>query len=265
MKKFYLLALIGLFVVALSLNALADDPLAGLMEGYNSLEGSELNGIKAHSWISNNVNVEMDRTGYYFDNNIGSPEGGDQVAEISIPVQAYIPCYLELELTGNQGDAYAKSFGPNAYAEESVGGFLMAFDNEIGGFVNEDWDSIGHGRNAEIEPAEGTYIQACDVFKVNVYSNDAYRYQVESAPLVSANADISGDNSDDTLDLQMRTSLDGAAFGGTVSFSDSAVQVITEKAACDETEAYHQFRVPYTRNTAHGRYNGTVTFKAYNL
>jgi hypothetical protein len=35
--------------------------------------------------------------------------------------------------------------------------------------------------------------------------------------------------------------------------------------ACEELTVYHQFRVPYSRNIAHGRYDGEVIFRAYTL
>lgn len=203
----------------------------------------------------------LDRTGYTFDRN-----RANQDVSVSIDTRAYIPCFLELKLQGNQGTTSAISYGPNADAATTAAGYLIAFDNEIGGFLDENWVSLGHGSNAQINPGdlevagEEVYIGACDIFSVEVISNDDYRYSVEAQALVAQ------DNTGEVLPMHMRTSLDAGATweSGYDAFTTSTL-VKVDKYDGDPGEkltALHNFRVPFTMDTAHGYYNGEVIFRA---
>ncbi|MDZ7671235.1 MAG: hypothetical protein U5K53_00085 [Halanaerobiales bacterium] len=152
--------------------------------------------------------VGIDRSGYTVDKNKTNNDN-DQELEIKLPVVAYIPCYLEITLTGNEGKSTLQSFGPDATATRSTLsgvtgppkgylGYQLLFDNEVGGFIGADWKSLGAGKNAEIEPGSDIYIAGCDIFKVDVFGNEAYTYEVQSSPLVGMGT---------TLNMDIRTSM----------------------------------------------------------
>lgn len=204
---------------------------------------------------------DLDRTGYSFDRN-----RGNQTVSIRIDTQAYIPCFLEMKIQGNQGTTSAISYGPNADADTTASGYLIAFDNEIGGFLDENWVSLGHGSNAQINPGDLTvageevYIGACDIFSVEVISNDDYKYSVEAQALVAQ------DNSGSVLPMHMRTSLDAGATweSGYDTFTTSSLVEVNKYTGepGEKLTALHNFRVPFTMDTDHGYYNGEVIFRA---
>lgn len=238
------------------------DPLKDLLNGYN-LPDSQLDGIVTSFVTGEYVNlVGINRATWYSDVN-----GKDQVTTVNVRAEAFIPCYIEMKVTGNKGQTFVQSFGPYATATEGLEtNYFLLFDNEVGGFVDENWNSKGHGKNAEVEPGQGVYIQGCDVFKVEVYSNDTYKYQVESAPLRPVDANIASLNANDTLDLHMRTSLDNTPWTAAHKFSENNIALIEDyRDACDSLVAYHQFRVPYSKNTAHGKYEGNIIFRAVTI
>ena len=194
--------------------------------------------------------------------------GASQSAELTLNAQAYIPCYLKMVVTANMTKASVESFGADAAAKASDPATegTLTFDNEVGGFVANDWSVAGHGKNAEIQPGTGYFIRACDLIKVDLFSNDTYKYQVTALPLDAVDADTSSDLADKKLDLQMRTRVDEGDWGSTHSFAaDGSEVAVSQKAACESTTVYHDFRVPYLNTTAHGKYTGVVVFKAYTI
>ncbi|HEX3047575.1 MAG TPA: hypothetical protein VHY08_22680 [Bacillota bacterium] len=258
MKRMIVLGMICVLVL-FSLSALADD-------AQNYLAHEEDLGVVINTTINGaNTNLAYvhDREGTF------TPDvnGAAQSTELTLNAQAYIPCYLKMVVTGNTGRTSLESFGPGAEAAKQEGAYTLFFDNEIGGFVTSDWTVVGHGRNAEIQPGTGHYIRGCDIFKVELYSNDTYKYEVTSQPLTTNDdADTSSSSADKTLDLQMRTKIDSADWGTTWSFGTNGQECpISQKAACESTTVFHDFRVPYLSTTAHGQYNGLVVLKAYTL
>lgn len=203
-----------------------------------------------------------DRSGSYYAD-VDKAELNQQSAEVTLDAEAYIPCYLKLVLTGNLGKTSVESFGPDADAVKSEDRYYITFDNEVGGYINENWEVVGHGRNAEIAPGTGHYIRACDIFKVELYSNDNYKYEVFSAPLTTDNADVTA--ADKNLDIQMRSKVDDGSWSATWSFSNNNLNLIGQKHSCESMTVLHDFRVPYLKTTAHGQYGGAVTFRAYTI
>lgn len=198
----------------------------------------------------------IDRNNYeYDDQNVGK-----QSVELSLQARAFIPCYLEMKVTGNQGQTVLKSYGPGVGTKASPNNYLLVFDNEIGGYVNERWYTLGHGSNSEIDfDLFDLYIQGSDIFKIEVYANDNYKYQVEAGPLTT-------EEHDGSLLLQMRSGYQMDRFGGTFSFDQPGkICNIAEKEPCEKLTVYHQFRVAYTRKIAQGRYDGVVKFRAVTL
>lgn len=192
--------------------------------------------------------------------------GASQSTQLTLNAQAFIPCYLKMVVTTNLGKTSLESFGPGAAAEKNEGDYNLIFDNEVGGYVKEDWTVAGHGRNAEIQPGTGYYIRGCDLVKVELYSNDTYKYEISSTPLEAADADTSSAAADKTLDLQMRTKIDEGSWSTTWSFgTNGEAYPVSQKAACETITVFHDFRVPYLKTTAHGQYNGIVVLKAYTL
>lgn len=207
-------------------------------------------------------NTDLDRKAWTPDTN-----GEGQTAQLNVEALAYIPCYLKMEFNGNDGISILESFGPKkegtniAQAVGNIpspqaGMYHMVFDNEIGGFVDGSWASLGHGRNAEIAPGPNVYIQACDVFQVKVFSNDDFKYDVIGAPLTNGAASLN-------LEIGTSATIDGT-YDAQVFDSLKTIN-IGQGAPCTNLNYFHRFRVPYAANVAHGAYSGTVTFKAYTI
>lgn len=276
MKRYFVLMVMAVFLLTFSLVVLAENGDDGLWtsgeywEEYNyseSYDHTEDDGIAWSNEIGTGdeyVNLkEINRSDYQVDVNMPKEGDNDQEVAVSVNVNAYIPCYLELTLTGNNGTTTGQSFGPDAKKSGVAADYQMVFDNEMGGFIDGNWSSLGAGKNAEVEPGDNVYIMACDIFKVDVYSNDDYKYEVQSQALAAQ------DNKGGFLPVQMGTSLDaGDSWGAEFTFdSQEGTQItnITTAKATESISALHRFRVPYTRSTAHGHYNGTVLFRAVSI
>ena len=289
MKRNWLVVLVVAFVLMFSVGVLAQENPAGTGDGiWTSSEyweeydyGTEYdrtgddgiiwsNLVDPQNPNSDFVNlVGLDRSGYTTDVNRARGDNeldNDQKLEINLPVFAYIPCYLEITLTGNEGKSSLQSFGPDATATRSTLsgvtgpppgylGYQLLFDNEIGGFIDADWKSLGAGKNAEIEPGSDIYIAGCDIFVVEVYGNEAFTYEVQSSPLMGMGGA--------TLNIDIRTSMNlGDSWPYEATF-DSVDEVAFDKDydAGNGGTFLHNFRVPYTRNSVHGSYEGDVIFR----
>ena len=289
MKRNWLVVLVVAFVLMFSVGVLAQENPAGTGDGiWTSSEyweeydyGTEYdrtgddgiiwsNLVDPENPDSDFVNlVGLDRSGYTTDVNRARGDNeldNDQKLEINLPVFAYIPCYLEITLTGNEGKSSLQSFGPDATATRSTLsgvtgpppgylGYQLLFDNEIGGFIDADWKSLGAGKNAEIEPGSDIYIAGCDIFVVEVYGNEAFTYEVQSSPLMGMGGA--------TLNMDIRTSMNlGDSWPYEATF-DSVDEVAFDKDydAGNGGTFLHNFRVPYTRNSVHGSYEGDVIFR----
>ncbi len=289
MKRNWLVVLVVAFVLMFSVGVLAQENPAGTGDGiWTSSEyweeydyGTEYdrtgddgiiwsNLVDPQNPNSDFVNlVGLDRSGYTTDVNRARGDNeldNDQKLEINLPVFAYIPCYLEITLTGNEGKSSLQSFGPDATATRSTLsgvtgpppgylGYQLLFDNEIGGFIDADWKSLGAGKNAEIEPGSDIYIAGCDIFVVEVYGNEAFTYEVQSSPLMGMGGA--------TLNMDIRTSMNlGDSWPYEATF-DSVDEVAFDKDydAGNGGTFLHNFRVPYTRNSVHGSYEGDVIFR----
>jgi len=288
-KRNWLVVLVVAFVLMFSVGVLAQENPAGTGDGiWTSSEyweeydyGTEYdrtgddgiiwsNLVDPQNPNSDFVNlVGLDRSGYTTDVNRARGDNeldNDQKLEINLPVFAYIPCYLEITLTGNEGKSSLQSFGPDATATRSTLsgvtgpppgylGYQLLFDNEIGGFIDADWKSLGAGKNAEIEPGSDIYIAGCDIFVVEVYGNEAFTYEVQSSPLMGMGGA--------TLNMDIRTSMNlGDSWPYEATF-DSVDEVAFDKDydAGNGGTFLHNFRVPYTRNSVHGSYEGDVIFR----
>lgn len=204
---------------------------------------------------------ELNRKNYYLDRNTEVADRRQELA-IDVPTYAYIPCYLKIDLVGNQGTTVGESFGPGAISSTQTAGYMLVFDNEIGGFIDEDWHSLGSGRKAEVAPGPGKYIAGCDMYLINTYGNDDYKYEITSAPLVAV------DNSGDPLPIHVRTSLDlGDSWEDPIDEIDTDPTVIpvATMEAGEEFTALHNFRVPYDVGIDHGEYSGTITFRVVSI
>lgn len=228
--------------------------------GYEDLDGSGL--VYFNEVDSDNPGLytnleEMNRTGYYDVN--GTNDNNRQKVEIMLDVEAYIPCFLEMRLTGNQGTTSAISYGPGAQGATNASGYLMVFDNELGGYLDDEWQSLGYGSNVAINPGDDVFIGSCDIFAVEVISNDKYAYEVES-DVLNGTAGANGE----TLPMYMRTDLGGGWLANDFVFNAPKV-FHRERNAGVKLEALHNFKVPFGMNTVHGQYNGEVIFRAMTI
>ncbi len=204
------------------------------------------------------TNLEfLKRTGDYDVNSTN--DNNRQKVEIKLNVEAYIPCFLEMRLTGNQGTTSAISYGPGAQGSVTASNYLMVFDNELGGYLDASWQSLGYGSNVQENPGENIFIGACDIFAVEVVSNDNYRYQVESQALIGQ-----GGAAGNTLPMYMRTDLGNGWLASDHVFNNLN-QFSRDKNAGVKLEALHNFKVPFSMTTVHGQYTGQVTFRALTI
>lgn len=207
----------------------------------------------------NRENVNLDGDGGKFGSNQEY-----QAVEVEMPAYAYIPCFLEIKVTGNLGTTSVASFGPQAegtMATKSAEIYNITFDNEVGGFVDSDWNSLGYGQNVEFDLQEelDAFIRGCDVFAVEVMSNADYRYAVAGSALEGPG--------DATLDMYMRThvGLDGDWEDTEAHFTGNTVE---EEYAMEDIDAgteslfVHDFKVPFDATSTHGEYSGAVYFRA---
>lgn len=214
------------------------------------------------------VNLEdINRTGVNLDGENNGKFGGRseyQAVEIEMPLFAYIPCFLEIKVTGNLGTTSVASFGPQeegSIASRSADIYNITFDNEVGGFVDSNWDSLGYGENVEFNLQEDydAFIRGCDVFAVEVMGNADYRYAVAGSALVGPG--------EATLDMYMRTHVgsDGDWLPTEAHFTGNTVEeeyAVEDIDAGTESLFVHDFKVPFDATSTHGEYTGSVYFRA---
>ncbi|MDD2430377.1 MAG: hypothetical protein PHD88_09740 [Firmicutes bacterium] len=258
-------------------------------------------GIKVH--FAKNIGYINDfegRTTDFYRDKDNPPEAGvralnlpswSQQAEVTLKAKAYIPCYLGLTVFGNNGGAAVESFGPGSQSGTWNGSiWYMLFDNEIGGFIDENWEFLARGKNAEIRPfpkndldfAYNAFIEACDTFHTVVYSNDAYTYEVEAGALKYANENAGVKDLPLDMQSQFAWAMDPYALAEDVigsreldslTYNDPIETTFTTNKSvnfgsmpyCTFTVVKHRFRVPYEMTVRHGEYSGQVTFRAYTI
>ena len=181
-------------------------------------------------------------------------------ASITLNAIAYIPTYVKLQLSGNAGKSTVHAFGPITKGEGTFTNDLV-FDNEIGGFVDNGWNSVGHGDNIEIGPEDGYYIQASDYLKAVVFSNSNYKYEVVSSPLTTTDGK--------TLDLEMGYNIkNGELWGDWSPVTFNSINKNVSISSCGPLQTLtvmHRFRVPYNDTVVAGQYTGKIYFKVYTL
>lgn len=271
MKKMLVLALALVFILSGAVMAqysgtFADDPFdpdlsQEFVDGdYAGYEDLDFDGMVYFNEVDSDnpglyTNLEqLNRSGYYDVN--GTTDNNRQKVEIKLAVEAYIPCFLEMRLTGNQGTTSAISYGPEAQGSTNASGYLMVFDNELGGYLDDEWQSLGYGSNVAINPGDDVFIGSCDIFAVEVISNDDYKYEVSSQALTGV-AGAAGE----TLPMYMRTDL-GAGWLANDFIFNAPNTFSRNRDAGVKLEALHNFKVPFSMNTVHGEYNGEVIFRA---
>jgi len=184
----------------------------------------------------------------------------DQEVAVSLEVIANIPCYLGMTLTGNLGKAIGTSVGTasgtiDLTTEEDI---IMLFDDEVGGFVGDDWVSLGHMGHPDPSDGQYYYLRSCDMFRVDLVANTAYKYSVIlTEKLENSNSDV--------LPMDMRYSWnDGSSWGQYNGFDEVDEERAWNINSNFNRTVYHDFRVPYT-NQPTGQYEGEITFKAVTL
>lgn len=200
---------------------------------------------------------------------------GNQDLVVKMPAHAWIPCYLELQVTGNSLNVKTQSWGQNAGdTVDTSAAAVIAFHPAIGGYVDAGWNQIGtqFGDNVEVGPDAGVFIKSCDIFKSVIWSNMPYQYSV-----VVPNGGLKGQdawNNSEYLKVDMRwdktlTDL-GTASTSMFSFvpttTTSIVVVPSSPSNAGVTSTlFQQFRVPFDRTVKAGKYLGEVNFCAATL
>lgn len=209
-----------------------------------------------------------------------TPEGiadnwGHQNATIRVPAQLYIPCYLEMMLVGNAGKTKVKTIGidemQNPAIDHGSDRIIMLFHPEITGVLDEDWNfinagadrvfsSIGPGADTDAANAK-TFINACDIFRLQVYGNVGYQVSVTANPFVDGDVNIP---------IQYRYLVDPEAEAEMNSHDNwSATSSLVDPGftsgalvPCETHVYFFQFRVPWVHMGA-GQYDTDVFFKIY--
>lgn len=268
MKKRFTIVFVLATVLILASFVSASNPWEGIFGTANSnIEDITNDGIQIE-WSINptqeNFNDLLIPNNYY-----GDLSGiAKERASIELKAVAYIPTFVRLELKGNGGKSTVRAFGPDGVAQAVFGNDLI-FDNEIGGFVDENWNSLGQGRNLEVTPETGKYIQASDYLTASIFSNHGYKYVVESDLLIKETGEISP-SVITILPLQMSYAIVNES--NSISWSEiktfdfnNRSFTIAEKPALSATQVLHRFRVPYDDTVAAGKYEGKISFKVYTL
>lgn len=215
--------------------------------------------------------------------NQGDHAVGDQGAEIRVPVEAFLPCYLELEVMGNWGKATAQSFGHESHVSGTPTQFSLAFYPGIGGFVGSDWNLLPASRfseNAEVAPGADVFIKGCDVFTAKMYSNLNYGYSLTVVGKGLTRNATAGLSSAPLLPIEGRAKVEVGDFSGYINttakawgeipFDTTGADAVWAPAlgtpnATTHTTIWHQFRVPYSRKYVAGMYTGAMVFSAHTL
>ncbi len=187
-------------------------------------------------------------------------------SSIVVDTVAFIPTYVKLELSGNSGKSTVHAFGPFTVGNSLFENALI-FDNEIGGFIDENWNSLGHGEQLSIAPDKNRYIQASDYLKAVIFSNDNYKYEVTASPLL-ATSESAIPNASLSLEMAYSTLNANDSYGDWQSFTFTGInssEMIAQKSALQTLTVMHRFRVPYNNEVAAGKYTGKIHFKVYTL
>ncbi len=258
MKRSSRLILLVLSVLLLGTLVSAANEWDDFFTNYNSTQNQS--GQKV-DWAAGENNTPIP-TSYVNDPNSythDAPTAAER-ASITLNAIAYIPTYVKLQLSGNAGKSTVHAFGPVTIGESTFSNNLI-FDNEIGGFVDNDWNSVGHGKNIEISPEDGYYIQASDYLKAVVFSNSKYEYEVVSSPLTTTD--------EKSLALEMGYTIKNGDLWGEwspVTFNSTNQNVsISSCEPLQTLTVMHRFRVPYNDTVVAGEYSGKIYFKVYTL
>ena len=77
-----------------------------------------------------------------FDNRDDSAWGG-QTAKVTLPMNAIVPCYLEMDFRGNFVDVSLQSWGPSTTSHLAGNdNYWLTFRPEVAGIVDKDWRYI---------------------------------------------------------------------------------------------------------------------------
>ncbi len=264
MRKMLVIMLLVSVVMMLSVGVSADfGPLFTQKTGiFENFDASMFSGY----WFATTDSGSQYNIMSFSRGNQPSPANwGDQTATIIVGADAFIPCYLELELRGNWGYSKIKTMGPDIEenpAEVQFGNYpnVMRFHPNIGGLMDGswafvDWQALEGQEFSTVGPDRGLFIHACDLFQAKVYGNVAYNFIVEADPFV-------GNHTTDTFYLDMRVAPEG-----TTALDDPDAQYFTEvgdalvaSLAAKEHGTYlMQFRIPWSDVDA-GKYTSTVYF-----
>lgn len=267
-------------VFSMSLIALAED------DGY-TIESDEYDSENEdHQFITfyTRPGMQVDNPdSVILDDNESDATDNNQQVKLNVGLDAYIPCYIELRLKGAGAWTEFASYGPHPHNDFSLHTkghpSRMVFDNGLGGFVNENWHFLGKGDNAEIAPGSNVYVQANDLFRARVYSNDSYKYSVETYALATEDADVRRTSPYLPVDMRTKVKEPGLDYSSWQEFTfakpyDTALNPSSAKdrkvfggsngfAATTTHVFLHQFRVPYDTDVAHGKYSNPMFFKAF--
>lgn len=179
---------------------------------------------------------------------------GDQSGKITVPAEAYIPCYIEMTITGNLGRTKIKSLGDDAHIEAPFGeNNFLAFIPDQTGLMNDQWQYVDFNSWAFSTLPGTAYIGACDMLKLEVYGNTPYKVDIDAEGF---RLDGAGD---EVFFLETRIFSD---LGDTIPEFDTMILgsfTTGQLVPLEEYEWFFQFRVPMYEGEA-GKYTTEIVF-----
>ena len=234
----------------------------------------------------------------------GDVDDFDQSIDYTVVAFAEIPCVLKMNVFGNGGWVEGISIGSGSevlfnkglYMSDNENGevapgnnsHFMIFDTDYGGIVDEDWnfmdlDAVDYAAGQ----ADNAYINACDLWTVDVWANVPYGFGVSStgmgnfaglddpisiemrylerlgAGIVSQESGLPPYNDNDMDNGNDVIAANNNSWAGDYVLDEDGVE-IGQYEAGQNAHINMQFRIPVAGAPA-GRYQGEVTFSAYTI
>ena len=284
MKKLFVCGLVVSLVMLFSVGVLAVDPLTG--ENFEINEGwytnySNAQEILSDTWSetatgSSHVTVQgVTTSGNTPDYNEGDFIGNQEI-NVTINTSALIPCYLEMELTGNAGYTHAKSVGVDAQAniDRRNESHWMLFNPEFGGLMDASWNLLGNADINSMGLGEGLFINACDMWNAKLFANIPYGFDVEATALSNGSEEFNMDMRVAGQYVDISGNGNGHGHGNQpnqnpidnfVEYSTLGTANIGTYGALEDADIFMQFRVPFNDQVPAGQYDGDITFSMYSL
>ena len=187
---------------------------------------------------------------------------GDQTGTITIPAEAYIPCYIEMQIRGNYGYTKVKSLGDGAHVDAGFGvnNFLL-FMPHLTGLMDSEWmhlpfmDGDNYNWDFSTLPADA-YIGACDMLELRTLGNTPYKVTIAADGFK-----LSPDGTENAFYMEARYTdeFESSNFTPLGELTSNPKDIITSPQIGVAEYRWLQFRIPMDMGVA-GKYETDVIF-----